>query len=69
MKKFIFLFLCLLLLATGCATVSVSAKKTHSEQTSPSLGGGRGEVVYYTGDDAPAAFSGVVYYSEEQKIP
>ncbi|MDR0694715.1 MAG: hypothetical protein LBF81_05405 [Prevotellaceae bacterium] len=67
MKK-ILLFLCLLLLATSCATVSVSAKKTHSEQPSPSLGGGRGEVVYYTGDDKPAASSGVVTYSNRSPL-
>jgi hypothetical protein len=63
--KIFFLFVCLLLLATSCATVSVSAKKTYSEQTSPSLGGGRGEVVYYNGNDEPAASSGMVVYSNE----
>ncbi|MDR0693765.1 MAG: hypothetical protein LBF81_00495 [Prevotellaceae bacterium] len=57
MKKIIFLFLCLLLLATGCATQKQTVSRVESV------------LVYYTGDDKPAAFSGVVYYSDEQKIP
>jgi hypothetical protein len=67
MKK-ILLFLCLALLAASCATVPVGTKKTQSEQTAPSLGRGRGEVVYYTGDDKPAASSGVVTYSNRSPL-
>ncbi|MDR0693853.1 MAG: hypothetical protein LBF81_00945 [Prevotellaceae bacterium] len=52
MKK-ILLFFCLLLLATGCAT----QKRTVSHvENIP---------VYYTGDNKPAASSGVVVYSNE----
>ena len=65
MKKLFFLLACLLLLSAGSATVSMRAEKTHSKPTSPSFGGGRGEVMYYTGDDAPASSSGVVTYSGE----
>jgi hypothetical protein len=56
MKKML-LFLCLLLLATSCATQKQTVSRVESVP------------VYYTGDDKPAAVSGVVYYSEEQKIP
>ena len=52
MKKIFFLFVCLLLLATGCATQKQTANKAVP-------------YVYYTGDDAPAASSGVVTYSGE----
>jgi uncharacterized lipoprotein YajG len=53
MKK-ILLFLCLLLLAAGCTT----QKTTTSYKESA--------FVYYTGNDEPSAFSGVVSYSDEQ---
>ena len=53
MKKIFFLFACLLLLATGCATQKQTANKAVP-------------YVYYTGNDAPAASSGVVMYSGEQ---
>ena len=61
MKKIFFLFACLLLLATGCATQKSSSPA--------SLQAERGAVqppVYYTGNDAPAASSGVVTYNNEQ---
>ena len=51
MKK-ILLVLCLLLLAASCATQKQTANKAVP-------------YVYYTGDDAPAASSGVVTYSGE----
>ena len=66
MRTKIFLLLaCLLLLAAGCATVSVRAEKTHSELHSSSFGRDWGEVRYYTGHDEPAASSGVVMYNSE----
>ena len=52
MKKILFLFACLLLLATGCATQKQTANKAVP-------------YVYYTGDDLPAASSGVVTYNNE----
>jgi uncharacterized lipoprotein YajG len=52
MKK-ILLFLCLLLLAASCATQKRTVSRVESVP------------VYYTGDDAPAASSGVVVYSNE----
>jgi hypothetical protein len=52
MKKIFFLFACLLLLAAGCAT----QKQTTFNVACPA---------YYTGNDEPAASSGVVTYSGE----
>jgi uncharacterized lipoprotein YajG len=52
--KFIFLFVSLLLLATSCATQKQTVSHVESIP------------VYYTGDNTPAASSGVVYYSNEQ---
>jgi uncharacterized lipoprotein YajG len=51
--KIFFLLACLLLLATSCAT-----QKQTANNAVP--------YVYYTGDDAPAASSGVVTYNSEQ---
>jgi uncharacterized lipoprotein YajG len=55
MKK-ILPFLCLLLLAASCAT----QKRTVSREESVP--------VYYTGDDVPAASSGVVTYSNRSPL-
>ncbi|MDR0694205.1 MAG: hypothetical protein LBF81_02765 [Prevotellaceae bacterium] len=55
MKK-ILLFLCLLLLATGCATQKRTVSRVESVP------------VYYTGDNKPAAFSGVVTYSNRSPL-
>jgi uncharacterized lipoprotein YajG len=52
MKKMIF-FLCLLLLATSCATQKQTVSRVESVP------------VYYTGDNKQAASSGVVVYSNE----
>ena len=53
MKKLFFLLACLLLLAAGCATQKQTADKTVPH-------------VYYTGNDEPAASSGVVTSPNEQ---
>jgi uncharacterized lipoprotein YajG len=52
MKK-ILLLLCLALLATGCATQKQTVSRVESVP------------VYYTGDNKPAASSGVVLYAGE----
>jgi uncharacterized protein YceK len=53
MKK-ILLFLCLLLLAAGCAT----QKTTTSHVACP---------VYYNGNDQPAAYGAYLYSEKQQK--
>ncbi|MDR2359211.1 MAG: hypothetical protein LBD87_05370 [Prevotellaceae bacterium] len=53
MKK-ILLFLCLLLLAASCATRKQTVSRVENAP------------VYYTGNDKPAAFSGVVVYPNEK---
>ena len=76
MKKFFFLFVCLLLLATSCATVSVSTEKQletvyitgnnepaarSADSLQPATGSDVPECpVYYTGCEEPAASSGIV---------
>ena len=60
MKK-ILLFLCLLLLAASCATQKSSPPATLQAEK-----GAVQPLVYYTGNDEPAASSGVVTYSNEQ---
>jgi hypothetical protein len=59
MKQILFIFLCLLLLATNCATQK-------SSPPTPLQAEGKCVVpVYYNGNDEPAG-CGVFLYSEEQ---
>jgi uncharacterized protein YcfL len=48
MKKILLLFLCLLLLAASCASSTVGSKQSQSAVE---------PLVYYTGNDEPAAFA------------
>jgi hypothetical protein len=63
MKK-ILLFLCLLLLATSCATQKNLASNPSPLERgeTPSLSEGDGRRLYYNGNDEPSASSGVVLY-------